>query len=265
MSIKEVMVLKKKQQLTQEEWVRSFKNAESDISREEAEQAVNEKVAEIKRYCSGMRVGYCWSGGKDSIVLGYIMEKAGFKDCMLAVCNLEYPAFIRWVQRNKPEGLEVINTGQNLEWLAKHPDLLFPKSSEGRARWFNIVQHRAQKKWFFKGGFNVITLGRRLMDGNYVGKNFVYEDKSGVVRYSPIADLSHEMIFAIIKYNKLPLPPIYKWKEGFTIGTGPWPSRPLSGSINNTWKEVYDIDPEVVRGSESYFQSARDFLISLSG
>ena len=55
-----------------------------------------------------------------------ICEKAGIDQSVLVRCNLEYPAFIAWIEQNKPSGLEIINTGQDMEWLKKHPDMLFP-------------------------------------------------------------------------------------------------------------------------------------------
>lgn len=47
---------------------------------------------------------------------------------MIGMCDLEYPAFSAWVQANKPAGCEVINTHQGLDWLAKHPEMLFPRN-----------------------------------------------------------------------------------------------------------------------------------------
>ena len=67
---------------------------------------------------------------------------------VLVRCNLEYPAFIAWIEQNKPSGLEVVNTGQDMEWLKKHPDMLFPDKSNKAAQWFHIVQHRGQARYY---------------------------------------------------------------------------------------------------------------------
>lgn len=67
---------------------------------------------------------------------------------MLVACNLEYPAFIAWIEQNKPSDLEIINTGQDMEWLKKHPDMLFPDKSNKAAQWFHIVQHRGQARYY---------------------------------------------------------------------------------------------------------------------
>lgn len=107
-------------------------------------------------------------------------------DSMIGVCNLEYPVFMAWVEANRPEGCEVINTGQDLEWLSKHPEMLFPQDSKTAAQWFSIVQHRAQRLYFKAHKLDSIILGRRRADGNYVGrKSNIYTDVKGITRFSP--------------------------------------------------------------------------------
>lgn len=118
---------------------------------------------------------YAWSAGKDSLVLGEICEKAGIDQSVLVRCNLEYPAFIAWIEQNKPSGLEIINTGQDMEWLKKHPDMLFPDKSNKAAQWFHIVQHRGQARYykehqleaFYGGAVKLIAV--RVGNGGTVG------------------------------------------------------------------------------------------------
>ena len=161
-------------------------------------------VEEIKERTAGKRAAYAWSAGKDSLVLGEICEKSEINDCMMAVCDLEYPAFRRWVDRHKPKGLEIINTGQDLEWLSKHPNMLFPQDSATAAKWFSIVQHRAQEKYYKEHQLDVILLGRRRADGNYCGKGSnIYTNGKGITRYSPLAAWSHEEILAYIHYYSI--------------------------------------------------------------
>ena len=108
---------------------------------------------------------------------------------------------------------------------------------------------------------DVIILGRRRADGNYVGRNSnIYTDGKGVTRFSPLAAWKHEHILAYIHYHQLPLPPIYGWKNGYLCGTHPWPARQWTGSIENGWHEVYDIDPGIVLAAAEKIDSARAFL-----
>lgn len=108
-------VLGKKQAIKNEEWLKAGKRIEELVPKDELDEKVRVTVEEIKERTAGKRAAYAWSAGKDSLVLGEICEKSEINDCMMAVCDLEYPAFRRWVDRHKPKGLEIINTGQDLE------------------------------------------------------------------------------------------------------------------------------------------------------
>lgn len=129
-------VLGKKQSIQNEEWLKAEKRIEELVSREVLDEKVRSTVEEIRQMTDGKKVAYAWSAGKDSLVLGEICRDSGVTDCMMAICNLEYPAFLKWVDRYKPKELEIINTGQDLEWLSKHLKMLFPQDSATAAKWF---------------------------------------------------------------------------------------------------------------------------------
>jgi len=253
------MALGRKQTISNDEWIKAMANIKTIIAEADIKKLEKATIAEIKAKIKGKKAAYAWSAGKDSIVLGALCEKAGIKDCMLGVCNLEYPAFMAWVEDNKPPNLEIINTGQDMAWLAKHPQMLFPDSTRA-SRWFAIVQHRAQAKYVRERKMDVILLGRRKADGNYVGKSDNIYTANGVTRYSPLSDWTHEQLLAYIAYNDLPLPPIYGWPNGFKCGTHPWPARQHVGSAENGWREIHSIDPTIVQNAAEYFESARLFM-----
>ena len=216
---------------------------------------------EICRVRLGKKAAYAWSAGKDSIVLGKLCEAAGVNNSLIGVCNLEYPAFMQWIEENKPQSCEIINVGLDLDWLAKHEKMLFPQDSSIAGHWFSIVQHKAQREYFLRNELDMILLGRRRADGNYTGKGGnIYTDSKGVTRFSPIADWTHEQVLAFIYYNEIPLPPIYGWKNGYLCGTHPWPARQWTGSTENGWQEVYDIDPSIVTAAAEKIESAKRFL-----
>lgn len=257
-------VLGKKQSIQNEEWLKAEKRIEELVSREVLDEKVRSTVEAIRQMTDGKKTAYAWSAGKDSLVLGEICRDSGVTDCMMAICNLEYPAFLKWVDRYKPKELEIINTGQDLEWLSKHLNMLFPQDSTTAAKWFSIVQHRAQAKYYKAHELDLLLLGRRRADGNYCGRGAnIYTDGKGVTRYSPLAAWSHEEILAYIHYHKLAIPPIYGWKNGFLCGTHPWPARQWTGSIENGWEEVYKIDQDIVKKAAEFIESAAEFLKSL--
>ena len=208
-----------------EDWKNALDHIEETVPKKELDSLVKKTVKDIKEKCKGKKAAYAWSAGKDSLVLGEICEKAGIDQSVLVRCNLEYPAFIAWIEQNKPSGLEVINTGQDMEWLKKHPDMLFPDKSNKAAQWFHIVQHRGQARYYKEHQLEILLLGRRKADGNYVGKDNIYTNSAGITRYSPLAEWRHEDILAYIHYYDVKLPPIYDWEKGYLCGTHPWPAR----------------------------------------
>lgn len=254
-------LLGRKQNIKNEDWLEAIANIESTVSKKELDSITDKTVKDIKAKVKNKKSAYAWSAGKDSIVLGHICEKAGINDCMIGVCNLEYPAFMKWIQDNKPSGCEIINTGQDLDWLTRHPDMLFPLDSKAAGQWFHIVQHAAQAQYFKKHSLNTIILGRRRADGNYVGRGSnIYTDGRGITRFSPLDRWTHEQILAYIHYYGLSIPPIYGWPNGYLCGTHPWPARQWTGSTENGWREVYSIDPSIVVAAAGKIESARHFL-----
>lgn len=255
--------LGRKQNISNSQWIDVMENIEKYVTRTELEELVNKTVEEIKKITNGKKAAYAWSAGKDSIVLGKLCEMAGIEECMLAICDLEYPAFLEWINENKPEKLEIINTGQNLEWLEKHPDMLFPQDSKTAATWFRIVQHTAQAKYYKENQLDMILLGRRRADGNYVGKGTnIYTNAKGITRYSPIADWPHEAVLAFIHYYEMEMPPIYDWKNGYLCGTHPWPARQWTKDMHNAWDEVYQICPEIVQNASGRIPGAEEYIKS---
>lgn len=167
-------VLGRKQRIKNSDWIETFDKIEQLITKEELDQLVNKTIQDIKAKTKGKQAAYAWSGGKDSLVLGEICRRAGISSCVLVISNLEYKAFTQWVEDNKPPELTIINTGQDLKWLVAHPHMLFPQDSKYAAQWFHIVQHRGQAKYYKENNLDMLLLGRRRADGNYVGKEITF-------------------------------------------------------------------------------------------
>ena len=240
-------------------WLEAVRNIEALVSYPELKAAENEAIENIRNATRGKHVAYSWSGGKDSIVLSSICRKAGVNRCMFAHSDLEYPAFLRWCMENKPPHCTTINTGQDLDWLAERPEMIFPHG-DNLWKWYQIVQRKAFTDFFFENRLDMLLVGHRKADGNVVGKNNVIAKKSGEVRYAPLADWSHEMILAYIHYYDLPIPPIYGWANGYKCGTHPWPSRMHTASVDDGYAEVWNIDRRIVLDAAAKIPSAKAFL-----
>ncbi|MDD3655961.1 MAG: phosphoadenosine phosphosulfate reductase family protein [Atribacterota bacterium] len=220
----------------------------------------NETREKIARLIKDKKVALSWSGGKDSIVLQHICEGMHIKRVFWVRCNLEYQQVLDLVSENAPENLEVVNTGQDLRWLSENEHLLFPQQAEVASIWFKIVQNEGQKRFFQRNNLDMILVGRRTKDGNDPGEEGMDVDEYGVVRYAPIYNWNHEDLLAYLEYFDIQLPPFYFWTNGFQVGTGPWAAREYTGSIENGWREVFKIEPQIVEKAAHYLKSASEFL-----
>lgn len=191
---------------------------------------------------------------------------AGLKRCVMVItAGLEYPEFLRWATDHMPPGLTVVKTPQDMEWLVRNPGMLFPQTAAIAAKWFRIVQNDGQERFYQRHGTDLLLTGRRRKDGNMVGPRGqnIYTNGRGVTRYSPMADWSHEEVVGFNFYRDHPCPPTYTWPNGFRVGTGPWAARQYTGSIENGWREVYAIDPQIVRDAAMRFPSAERELAAI--
>lgn len=254
-------ILRRKQSAKNKDWLEVIEKIGELVPKQEIDALVLSTVEEIKATVKGKKAAYAWSAGKDSIVLSEICEIAGVSKCMMAICDLEYPEFLSWAKEHAPDGLDILNTGQDMEWLSKHPDMLFPRDSKKASLWFKIVQHSAQARYYKDNELDIMILGRRKADGNYVGRGGnIYTDSKGMTRYNPLSEWSHEAILAFIYYYDLKLPPIYSWTNGYLCGTHPWPARQHMKSEEQGWKEIYEIDRIIVENAASVFPVAKEIV-----
>ena len=253
-------VTARKQSLEHEDFV-AIRAQAQHASRSSIDAKVERAVSEVREFCRGRNTAFAWSGGKDSVALAAVAALAGVPDCVLGICDLEYPAFLAWVTAHMPDGLEVINTGLDIEWLAANQGMLFPQNAGTAAQWFSRVQHAAQRRYFRARGLDVLMVGRRRTDGNFVGRDGEnWYSADGVLRYSPLADWTHADVFSLIDRYALDLPPFYEWPRGYRCGTHPWAARQWCRGIGHGWSEVYAIDPDIVRFAAGWLPSAQQYL-----
>lgn len=253
-------VLGRKQTSKNEDWLYAVAHIEELISLEEVKELSDIAVGEIRAATAGKRAAYAYSGGKDSIVLADLCEKAGVTTGFFAYCDLDYPAFVEWVRANKPTCVRMMHTGIDLEWLYHHQNLIFAEGLVGQ-RWHQISQRGPFTKMFFDNHLDLLLMGHRTIDGNFCGPDGYIRKSSGEVRFSPLRAWPHEALLGYIHYNSLPLPPIYGWKDGWVQGTHAWPEREFcSNDIMKGYREVWEIDPAVVIGAAQKIPSARRFL-----
>lgn len=260
------IVLKRKQNSSNADWLRVFRNIEKYVSRTEVEAAADKTMSEMSRTLSEYRRPiYAYSGGKDSIVLADLCRNVGVNVGVMAVTGMEYPAFERWLAKNLPQGVRTVSTGQTLEWLKMHPERFIFQPAAGTDKQIPInigVQH----KFYDAYGADVILLGRRKADGNHIGfgRN-IYTDGAGRTKYNPLSDWPHELILGYIHYKRLEMPPFYAWPDGFIQGTHPWFYRQVQkgSTFERTVQEIIDIDSMLLAEAAKTVPVIREVLENL--
>lgn len=239
----------------------AWQDAESLMPRSRAIELVEAAAARVRSLVAGRPAAYAWSGGKDSQALRAVAEAAGVDRGVIGLSRQEFPAFEQWVRLNRPPGITPIVTGPDLSWLAGHGRYLFPRNSRDASFWARSVNIRAQDDYCASRSVRVLLLGRRRLDGNYIGpRGADHYESRGVVKVNPIADWSHETVLAVIAHFRLPLPPCYDWPNGWVVGTGGWPARQHTKSVDDGWAKTFAIDPSVVRAAAAVIPSAGSWL-----
>lgn len=253
-------VLGRKQVSRNEDWLNAMAHIEELISPEEVRDYADRAIERIARESTSKKAAYAWSAGKDSIVLGELCKKAGVTDCFFGHCDLEFPAYLSWALAHKPDGCEVINTGIDLTWMAKHLGLLFVDDAESLNMWYGKLQRKTFTTYFEEHGADLIIVGHRVMDGNTCGKDGFIRKKSGETRFAAIADWPHEAVLGYLHYNGLELPPTYDWPDGWVYGPTPWPIWGRPKDHEDGFRIIYDLDPSIVEQAAAKIPAARAFL-----
>lgn len=246
-----------KQKTKQNDWLPFLEKSYNEPDLSKANELVDKAISKIQPLIKpGDRVGWGWSGGKDSQGLRVVMDQMGIEDCYLGISSLEYPDFLAWATNQMPKRLDIIlNQKVDIDWLSRNPKMLFPDSSHA-SRWFAQIQGRARKIYAQKHNKDILFLGRRKADWNQ--KPDYMEVATRVV--SPIYDWSHEDLLTVLGAYEMPLPPCYWWVRGFQVGTGSWAARQWTRSVENGWAEVFSIDPKIVENAAKKIESAMIFL-----
>ena len=253
-------VLGRKQSMkpeTESLWWDVIDHIEDYVSRAEVDRAADIARARIVEMTNGKKAEYSWSGGKDSLAIAALCQSVGIYKCQCFFTNLEFPAWEKFLFDNAPAGCEMVNVGFGLDYLVDHPEMIFPRGQLA-LRWPQQVQRAQFLRHLLETDIDVLITGHRLIDGNSnCGTNGIRKKSGGKILFTPIFDWPHELLFAFLHYNNIPLPFIYKWDRGFFEGTHLWVER-------FNYQQVYDIDPSVVIQAAAKLPSAKKFLEKLN-
>lgn len=254
-------VLGRKQSMkpeTENLWWEVINNIEDYVSLAEVEKATEDARARILKMAEGKKAAYSWSGGKDSLVISELCKSVGIYKCQCFFTDLEFPAWKKFLFENAPAGCEMVYVDFDLDFLVEHPEMIFATGRNSQL-WNKEIQQKHFLKFLSESDVEVLILGHRTIDGNFCGKNGIREKQGGKILFSPIFDWSHEMIFAFLHYRNIEIPFMYKWVRGFRHGTHNWAER-STPTVEQGYREVYEIDPQVVIKAAEKIPSAKNFL-----
>lgn len=253
-------VLGMRNRTTDEEAWAVYDRIETLVSRAQLDALETRTLAELRRVTHGHTCALAWSGGKDSLVLYELADQAGITQGVCGLTrDLEYPAMEQWLAAYTPQGITLWRRPIDYAWLLTHQDWLFPRTADQRGP--QMIWQVAQDEYCAARGCDLLLLGRRRLDENFVGRDGsgLYLAR-GVWRYNPLRDWTHEEVLASLHYHRIALPPLYGWYNGFTEGTHPWPRRGHTRDDADAWAQLASIDASIVeeaarrdlRGARAY-------------
>lgn len=225
---------------------RLYENAHNEISKAQCSELIKRTADEIASVSAGERVVYAWSGGKDSVVLEHCLRMVGNYAGVCVATQLEYPCVADFMQRERPRGVEIVQTSHDLQWLRANPRMLFPSDSRTKSEWLRIVQHKHTDDFAKRAGATMLVFGRRTEDGN-VMKGKVYSVEGKARRYNPLKDFTHVQVWAIMQHFGLAEYPLYGLHAtSLVTGTGAWAQEP-------SWQVVRETDEQLYNQVRGYF------------
>ncbi|WP_030672404.1 hypothetical protein [Streptomyces sp. NRRL B-1347] len=259
-------VLKSKTAYSNDDVARVWASITDHVTEDEAERAVEEAARETRAVLDGRpdTAVYGWSGGKDSVALQVVMERAGVHRALLGtIPHLEFRSYLAWCDEHRPDGLTVIgNPHITPAWLARpgNDRYLFPTTSTDGYKWTMLGTRRAQHLYQQQMHPRLQIYGRRTADGNYIPptEHGIHRTRR-LTTYSPIRHWPHELVLAVVHYNRRPLPPVYDWPDGWKTGTGSWPGRRV-GDRDTAFAQTYAIEPERLLEAAPDLPAAADWL-----
>lgn len=258
--------LGKKSTITSEQWKEAYENAEKYVSREEIDELVRRTITRLRVVIMQRgykRIGYGWSGGKDSLVAYKVLELAGIRTCSGIFVGFPtiFPSMLRWYKEKAPKNCVIRYASRpTLKDINENIELLFPVESNR----YNTYLWDAQNQWKKEFDIDVMITGRRIIDDNFCGgkkNNYVVSNKYGD-SFNIIADWSHEELLAFIKYYNIELPESYFYGEKWRFDTHGWTERYRLGEypFTENFDEIFEIDKNILFDARNELALADEYL-----
>lgn len=148
------------------------------------------------------KIGYGWSGSKDSLVLGHLLSllEIPVVGVQATIYNLEYPEFLNWSVSNRPENVFLYSNDRlNIKWLADNLEYLFPSNSKFSRFWALNGPRRCMEMFCKNHDIQMLVHGNTRVDGNWI-PSVEPEYAWGCFHYMPLANWKlHHILTYLVK------------------------------------------------------------------
>lgn len=265
-------MLGKKHTSNQEDWIKAWDDCIKIYSKDYINNLTEKSIQRFynavdKFNIDTSRMGYGWSGGKDSLVLGDILNKTVFGKDLKGFCVL-YPlyfdSFIKYCEKNKPYNVDTYFFKKYDEkFINENPQFLFNENESMYNHYWGQLSRSVENDFYDNNNLDLIIFGRRTIDGNCVRKtdNLPIQFTKSKNIYNMIYDWNHEELLAYIRYNNLELNDLYFKRNGFKYGTHLWVERDPLGSLKENLDEIWEIDKNtIIKSAERGLIVSQNYL-----
>ena len=211
------------------------------------------------------RMGYGWSGGKDSLVITSILEKTKYKFkgyCVLYPLN--FLCFNDFCIKNKPTNVNIYYDNRyDFDFINNNKEFLFNSNESMYNHYWGQLSRRVENKFYKENNLDLVIFGRRNIDGNSVRltDNLPIQITKNKKIFNIIYDWSHEELLAYLKYNNIDLPSIYFERNGFKYGTHLWVERSPLRTLKDNLDEIWNIDKKtIINAAAQGMEVAKEYL-----
>lgn len=184
-----------------------------------------------------MRVALAFSGGKDSLLLYCMLRESGIQFDLLhaRTRGCDWSCHVTYVDEFRPI---VFQTHHDIAWIVENPEMLFPKCSKLRNRWFAAVQRRGVNSLALRGKYDVVLWGRRHQENTVKAKRYKL---NGYDVCHPIAELKTPEVWSRLAQYGIDRSPLYDLPDSSRRGVHRWVTR----QDDPPWSVIRKYEPSI--------------------
>lgn len=186
-----------------------------------------------------------YSGGKDSIAVGLIMELAGLKWPMICETSFYFTRAVQDIEALAQARGWDLRRVVSLDWgfVRAHPHIVFSDDSKVRGWTFSRRHQKSMKVYAATHGHDVQVFGRRTQENSV--RAMIYNTSAGT-QCHPLRDWKTNEVWALLRRFGVTAPWIYSTRFGELEGNAPFYTLRAKdvGGMANAWALAESLDPQ---------------------